>query len=142
MTQTVVLPSMTDQQRALFETNYRAAAKDELAGVLLAFFLGGFGAHHFYLRRNGLGVLYLCFFWTGITYLIGWIECFFMPGRVRNFNAELAMALSSAILAGAPMPFAPLPLQAPPVTCPGCGAAQPAQTSFCARCGAPLASRP
>jgi hypothetical protein len=138
MTQTVVLPSMTEQQRMLFEANYRAAAKDELAGVLLAFFLGGFGAHHFYLRRNGLGVLYLVFFWTGITYLIGWVECFFMPGRVRNFNAELALSLSSAILAGAPMPYAPIPLNAPPVTCPGCGSAQPAQTRYCAHCGAPL----
>jgi TM2 domain-containing membrane protein YozV len=138
MTQAVVLPAMTDQQRFVFETNYRAAAKDELTGVLLALFLGGFGAHHFYLRRNGLGVLYLIFFWTGITYLIAWVECFFMPERVRRYNAALALALSTAISTGAPMPLAGTPLQPASITCQGCGTSQPAGVRYCARCGATL----
>ena len=138
MTQAVVLPAMTDQQRLIFETNYRAAAKDELTGVLLALFLGGFGAHHFYLRRNGLGVLYLIFFWTGITYLIAWVECFFMPERVRRYNAALALALSTAISTGAPMPLAHGPLLAAFITCQGCGKSQPAGVRYCARCGTTL----
>jgi TM2 domain-containing membrane protein YozV len=138
MTQAVVLPAMTDEQRMLFETNYRAAAKDELTGVLLALFLGGFGAHHFYLRRNGLGVLYLIFFWTGITYLIAWVECFFMPERVRRYNAALALALSTAISTGAPMPFAGAPLQPASITCRGCGKSQPGGVRYCAHCGATL----
>jgi TM2 domain-containing membrane protein YozV len=50
--------------------------------------LGSFGAHHFYLGRNGWGILYLLFCWTGIPTLLGFIECFFMPARVRRFNAE------------------------------------------------------
>ena len=32
--------------------------------VLLALFLGGFGAHNFYAGRTGLGILYLLFCWT------------------------------------------------------------------------------
>jgi hypothetical protein len=50
---------MTDHQRAWFYAEYERARKDEVIAVLLAIFLGGFGVHHFYLRRNGLGILYL-----------------------------------------------------------------------------------
>jgi RsiW-degrading membrane proteinase PrsW (M82 family)/TM2 domain-containing membrane protein YozV len=42
--------------------------------VLLALFLGSFGAHRFYLHRWGSGVLYLLFFWTGIPTVLGVIE--------------------------------------------------------------------
>ena len=55
--------------------------------MLLAIFLGGLGIHHFYLRRNSPGCLYLLFSWTGIPDILGWIEAFFMPGRVRHYNA-------------------------------------------------------
>ena len=72
--------------QAIFYEQYEAARRDEVVGILLALFLGGFGIHHFYLCRIGLGVLYCCFcFWT--TTSLGVIECFFMPGRVREFNA-------------------------------------------------------
>lgn len=39
----------------------------------LAFFLGGFGAHKFYLK-NKIAYLYLAFCWTGIPGVIGMIE--------------------------------------------------------------------
>ncbi len=48
--------------------------RNKLAAALLAIFLGSFGAHKFYLGRVGLGILYLCFFWTGIPALVGFIE--------------------------------------------------------------------
>ena len=51
--------------------------------------------HHFYLRRTGLGILYLCFFWTRIPWILGFIECFFMPGRVREFNAIQAAGIAA-----------------------------------------------
>ncbi len=73
--------------QAMFYEQYEAVRRDEVVGILLALFLGTFGAHHFYLRRTGLGILYLCFFWSGIPAILGFIECFFMPGRVREFNA-------------------------------------------------------
>ena len=60
----------------------RVVRRDEVVGILLALFLGAFGIHHFYLRRTGLGILYSCFFWTRIPSVLGFIECFFMPGRV------------------------------------------------------------
>ena len=45
-----------------------------MAAVLLAFFLGGIGAHKFYLGRVGQGILYLLFCWTFIPGIIALIE--------------------------------------------------------------------
>jgi TM2 domain-containing membrane protein YozV/Tfp pilus assembly major pilin PilA len=42
--------------------------------LLLTFFLGGFGAHRFYLGNYILGTIYLLFFWTGIPSLIAFVE--------------------------------------------------------------------
>ncbi len=88
--------------QAIFYQQYNAARRDEVVGILLALFLGGFGVHHFYLRRTGLGILYICFCWTGIPSLLGLIECFFMPGRVREFNSIQAAAIAASL--GIPVP--------------------------------------
>ncbi len=47
---------------------------NKTTAALLALFLGGIGAHKFYLGSTGLGVVYLLFFWTGIPLIIGCIE--------------------------------------------------------------------
>ena len=95
------MPYTTAQ--AVFYQQYEVVRRDEVVGILLALFLGTFGVHHFYLRRTGLGVLYCCFFWTGIPALLGFIECFFMPGRVREFNAIQAAGIAAALGIGNPM---------------------------------------
>ncbi len=89
---------MTQPQRAWFYAEYDRARRDEIAGVLLAIFLGGLGIHQFYLGRTMMGVLYLVFSWTGIPTIVGWIECFFMPSRVREYNAIQASIIASQIL--------------------------------------------
>ncbi len=83
--------------QAIFYQQYNAARRDEVVGILLALFLGSFGLHHFYLRRTGLGILYCCFFWSGIPAILGFFECFFMPGRVREFNAIQAAAIAASL---------------------------------------------
>src|SRR5450631_1847438 len=100
--------------QAIFYQQYESARRDEVVGILLALFLGTFGVHHFYLRRTGLGILYLCFFWSGIPSILGFIECFFMPGRVREFNAIQAAGIAAAL--GIPVPIWGA---APPSTAPG-----------------------
>lgn len=50
------------------------ASNDQVIAGVLAILLGGFGAHKFYQGRIGLGLLYLCFFWTAIPALLGLIE--------------------------------------------------------------------
>ena len=82
---------------AMFYEQYESVRRDEVVGILLALFLGTFGIHHFYLRRTGLGILYCCFFWSGIPSILGFIECFFMPGRVREFNAIQAAGIAAAL---------------------------------------------
>jgi TM2 domain-containing membrane protein YozV/tellurite resistance protein len=49
-------------------------SKSKTVAALLAIFLGSFGAHRFYLRSYGWGILYLLFFWTLIPGLFGVIE--------------------------------------------------------------------
>ena len=94
--------------QAIFYQQYEAVRRDEFVGILLALFLGTFGVHHFYLRRTGLGILYCCFCWTRIPTILGFIECFFMPGRVREFNAiQAASHCSGARHSGAWMGATP-----------------------------------
>jgi len=136
----IMAAGWTDQQRAYFQAQMSAWQKDEVVGVLLALFLGTFGAHQFYLRRNGLGIVYIIFCWTGIPTIISFVECFFMPGRVRQYNLALATYFASQI---SPAP-APEPAPAPggmvaAQTCPNCGSAVPPGTNFCGRCGAKTA---
>ena len=52
--------------------------KSKLTAALLALFLGGFGAHKFYLGQTGLGVLYLLFCWTGVPEIVAFIEFFIL----------------------------------------------------------------
>lgn len=144
--------------QAIFYEQYEATRRDEVVGILLALFLGGFGVHHFYLRRTGLGVLYCCFCWTPLPWVLGFIECFFMPGRVREFNAiqaaGIAAALGMAVPAGwgwpmgAGMPVAPapampipastFPVASPVVTCSNCHHTNVVGARFCSACGSTL----
>lgn len=56
----------------------KRSTKSRGVAIALAFFLGGFGAHHFYLDRPGLGVLYALFFWTFIPAFAALIEVIIM----------------------------------------------------------------
>jgi TM2 domain-containing membrane protein YozV len=133
--------------QAIFYQQYEVVRRDEVVGILLALFLGTFGAHHFYLRRTGLGILYLCFFWTGIPAIVGFIECFFMPARVREFNAIQAAGIAAAL--GIPMPMFGQPVTMAAGTaavdqiaaekkCPKCSQANPTTAHFCSGCGGTL----
>lgn len=59
--------------------------KNRGVAATLAFFMGGVGAHKFYLGRVGSGILYLLFFWTLIPALVGLCE-----GIVYAFSTEEA----------------------------------------------------
>jgi len=48
--------------------------RSKLAAVLLAFFLGGFGIHKFYLGQTGWGIIYLLLCWTFIPAFVALIE--------------------------------------------------------------------
>jgi TM2 domain-containing membrane protein YozV len=126
--------TMTDQQRVAFQGEYFARRKDPAVGVLLAVFLGSFGAHRFYLGQNGIAIIYIVFCWTFIPHLIALIEAFFMPGRVRRWNEHMASEVASRVRMGSA-------ILAPPLTsgaatfCTHCGKPVPAGAQFCAACG-------
>jgi TM2 domain-containing membrane protein YozV len=135
--------------QAIFYQQYESVRRDEVVGILLALFLGSFGAHHFYLRRTGLGILYLCFFWSAIPGLMGVIECFFMPGRVREFNAIQAAGIAAALGIAAPLwgqpagaPISPQPTPEAQTdilaACPQCHQVNPPFARFCSGCGGAL----
>jgi TM2 domain-containing membrane protein YozV len=77
-------------------------AKDTGVAYLLAIFLGGFGAHHFYLGHTAQAVVVLClwlFGWATSWLLIGFVpltavvvwfvvDLFLIPGYVRAANAR------------------------------------------------------
>jgi TM2 domain-containing membrane protein YozV len=135
-----LLQSLSEEQRGWFLRDMSMFRKDEVVGVVLAIFLGSFGAHHFYLKRTGLGILYLCFFWTGIPGFIGFIEAFFMPGRVRRYNDALAILIAGRVREG--LWTAPVAAPAAPLAriCPHCGNAILGDARFCAHCGAQSAA--
>jgi len=51
-----------------------SGSKDRTTTAIFALFLGGLGAHKFYLGKMLQGVLYLLFFWTFIPAIVGFIE--------------------------------------------------------------------
>lgn len=53
---------------------YNRPVKSKVTAILLALFLGGIGAHKFYLDRTGWGILYLVFCWTLIPGCVAFIE--------------------------------------------------------------------
>ena len=51
-----------------------ASGRNRVVAALLAFFLGGFGIHEFYLGRPGWGIAYLLLCWTFIPAVLGFID--------------------------------------------------------------------
>ena len=48
--------------------------KDRIAAVIIAFGLGWFGMHKFYLGKWGWGLIYLLFSWTSLPLIISIVE--------------------------------------------------------------------
>ncbi len=128
--------TLTDQQRIAFQGEYFARRKDPVIGVLLAVFLGSFGAHRFYLGQNGIAILYILFCWTLIPHIIALVEAFFMPARIGHWNDQLAAEIANRVRFGAGI--------VPRVTttnvfCTHCGKPIASGAQFCAACGSAIA---
>ena len=63
--------------------------KSRTTAAILAIFLGGIGAHKFYLNQGGMGILYLLFCWTFIPSIIGFFEgIIFLTMDDQKFNMK------------------------------------------------------
>ena len=86
---------------------YDANKKSVGAAYVLWFFLGGFGAHRFYLGETGTGAAILAitvvslllmlaaigFFTIWISIIWVFIDLFLIPGITRKYNSNLAAKL-------------------------------------------------
>jgi TM2 domain-containing membrane protein YozV len=71
--------------------------KNRTTAALLAFLLGGLGAHKFYLGRALMGLVYLCLCWTFIPAFLGLIEgivylCMSDADFNLKYNAGMVLA--------------------------------------------------
>ena len=69
---------------------FRRSRVDTIIAAVLAFVLGTFGVHWFFLGRRRRGILYAVFFWTGVPTILGIIDGMLLLGgfaRDRYFGA-------------------------------------------------------
>ncbi|EUJ35972.1 TM2 domain-containing protein [Brochothrix campestris] len=59
--------------------------------IVLALFLGHFGLHQFYAGKNGLGILFLIFCWTGIPGVIGIIQGILAIFKTADSDGKIAL---------------------------------------------------
>ena len=61
--------------------------KSKSTAILLVLFLGGLGAHKFYLGNNLVGLFYVLFSWTGIPLFLSLIDLIIIIFTDKNkFN--------------------------------------------------------
>jgi len=85
------LSGLTAEQQIMFLSETGRRDKSETVAVLLTLFLGGIGAHRFYLRQSGLGVVYALFCWTFIPAIVALCELFVIQagyGNTMNASAR------------------------------------------------------
>ncbi len=154
-----LVTSIPDNNQMMFLMQYNVQKRNPVVAVVLALFLGGIGAHKFYLGQTGMGILYLVFCWTYIPAIVAFFEAFTLTRTVhhrnRNMARELAAMLGGSLssvtaLMGArsPMlPLAPAAISSPPVPASAAVSIQasappsvqtPAQRTaiYCVKCGA------
>lgn len=56
----------------------------KLAAILFAFFLGGIGAHKFYIGETIVGIFYLLLWFTLIPSILGFIEAILFIGMTNE----------------------------------------------------------
>ena len=92
-----ILRNVPSDKQALFVMQYNSQKKSITTAVLLALFLGGVGAHKFYMNETGIGIMYLLFCWTGIPAIIAVIDAFTIARKVAKKNQQKATEISMII---------------------------------------------
>ncbi len=85
----IVIQQAAPQQVYVTGINPSWPVKSKVAAGILAILLGGIGVHKFYLGKIGMGILYLCFCWTGIPSVLGLIEgIMYLCSNDENFQLK------------------------------------------------------
>ena len=88
---------LSQNERNVFSYKFERQKKSVSTYALLAFFLGGFGAHKFYFGQIGIGVLYAIFVWTFIPSIVALIETFLSGDAVKSKNLKIAQEIYEEI---------------------------------------------
>ena len=92
-----IISHLPQEKQMMFFMQYNNVQKNPTTAILWAIFLGGLGAHKFYMGETGLGILYLLFCWTYIPGIIAFIELFSLSGKVAKYNKQKAQEISMMI---------------------------------------------
>lgn len=117
--------------------------KSKYVAALLAFFLGGLGAHKFYLGKTLAGILYLIFFWTYIPAIISFIECIlFLVNSEDDFNRKYnkdktVQNHQQPEITYPSNNFKPIEYKTEKI-CTSCGKINDLDSNFCESCGRKL----
>lgn len=87
---TKMVNSLPQEKQMQFIMQVNSVKKNPTTAVLLALFLGGLGAHKFYLGKTGMGIVYLIFSWTTLPAWISIIEAFSLSRQVAQVNEKKA----------------------------------------------------
>lgn len=75
-----------EQLRQLQELKEESKKPSLMVYILLALFLGGIGAHDFYVGKTGKGLIKLAFCWTGIPSIIALFNIIGALMNKQNFK--------------------------------------------------------
>lgn len=92
-----IISQLPQDKQMIFWMQYNNVKKSPTTAILWALFLGGIGAHKFYMGQTGLGILYLLFVWTYIPSIIAFIELFTLSGQVAKYNEQKAREIAMLI---------------------------------------------
>ncbi|NHJ06100.1 MAG: NINE protein [Candidatus Heimdallarchaeota archaeon] len=133
-------------------TQPRVSQYSRMVAFLLCFFLGGYGAHRFYVGKGGSGLLYLC---TGGLFGIGWLidlililagsftDNFGLPLTEWSGPSSQPVATVTTYQQHPIQQFSePKPTQSTQIKntkyCPTCGTANEMGSTYCSSCGSVL----
>jgi hypothetical protein len=134
---------LNPDQRTLFQSEMGRVRKDPTVALLLCLFLGGVGAHQFYMGNVLAGVLYLLFCWTFVPMIVSFVELFFITQRVGRYNEQRAMEVWRRVKMFPQSPQSnpdPLRPTGNRFYCTKCGHEMPSEAGFCSSCGKTVAS--
>lgn len=86
--ETLLLNELSYSDKLSYIAQFDKVKKGKISAFFMALVFGCVGGHHFYMGNWRLALLYILLWSTGISAIVGWVEMFFMPTRVANYNTK------------------------------------------------------